>query len=103
MYMTIDIKRMRLSNKDDVIELFLTAVDERRLNKELSESIAHNVFDRTHPSQLTFELPHELVELRNEFGALEAPGLPEDDSDPDEYRDALWERLSLLVHEKRTV
>jgi hypothetical protein len=103
MYMTIELNRKRLSNKADVIELFLTAINERRLNKGQSESIARDVFDRTHPSQLTFELPHELTELRNEFGALEAPGLPEDNSDPEEYRDALWDRLLVLVHEKSTV
>lgn len=92
-----------ISDPVDVMALFVTALKEQQADKERSEAIAHEVFERTHPSQLTFDLPDDLSRLRDEFGALEAPGLPDDDSDPDEYRDALWERLFSLVHEKRTV
>ncbi len=91
----------RISDPSDVIALFVMALNERQANKERSEAIAHEVFERTHPSQLSFTLPDELSRLRDEFGALEAPGLPEDGSDPGVYRDALWERLFLLVQEKR--
>jgi len=35
--------------------------------------------------------------IRNEFGALEAPGEPEDNEDPDEHRDLFWERLLRIV------
>ncbi len=91
----------RISDSADVIALFVTALNERQVNKERSEAIAHEVFERTHPSLLSFDLSDDLSRLRDEFGALEAPGLPDDGTDPDEYRNALWERLFLLVQEKR--
>lgn len=103
--MTDEQERLRptMSDPADVIALFVMALNERRANKDRSEAIAHEVFERTHSSQLSFDLPDDLSRLRDEFGALEAPGLPDDDSDPDEYRDTLWDRLFSLVQSKRIV
>lgn len=86
-----------------LLDYYRSAVDFRKQNKDKSEEIARTVFDTTHSSRLSFEMPHYLMVIRDEFGALEAPGAPSDDTDPDIYRDALWRRLELIVNRKRTV
>lgn len=86
-----------------LLDYYRLAIDFRKQHKDESEEIARLVFDATHPSKLSFEVPHYLLDIRDEFGALEAPGMPSDESDPDVYRDSLWNRLELIVNKKRTV
>lgn len=95
--------QVELSTPNDVLAYFDEAIHIRELYPEDSEIIARAVFDHTHPSLLSFRLDEKLLRLRDEFGALEAPGLSGDDSDPDMYRDELWQRLKNLVNKNRTV
>jgi hypothetical protein len=97
-----------LSNELEVLDFFEAAIRYREDHKAQSSEIAVHVFDKAHPKpQLSFPIADDIDNLRNEFGALEAPGMPEDDDkDPDEYDDELWTRLNNLVtkaKEKRTV
>lgn len=87
----------------DLLDYYQSAIELRELHKDDSEKIARLVFDSTHPSKLSFEPPRLLTEIRNEFGALEAPGMPSDNTDPDTYRDFLWRRLEIMVNKKGTV
>jgi hypothetical protein len=83
---------------DDVRRFFREAIEYRQTHKDESERIALYVFDMAHEPRLGFPLPDNLKAIRYEFGALEAPGWPEDDSvDPDEFIDSLWSRLSALI------
>lgn len=94
--------QVELSTPSDVQAYFGEAIRIRELRPEDSETIARAVFDHTHPSQLSFRLDEKLLRLRDEFGALEAPGLSDDDADPDMYRNELWRRLKNLVNKNRT-
>jgi hypothetical protein len=86
-----------LREESELAAYYLEAIELRMVHPELSEEIAREVFDRTHPSVLVFSIRDDVSQLRDEFGALEAPGLPDNGSDPDEYRDALWRRLKDFV------
>jgi len=96
-----------LSNEAELLDFFIEAIQYRIAHKGQSVEIAVHVFDKTHPSSLSFPWNKVLDELRFEFIALEAPGMPEDDNkDPDEYDDELWRRLLFLVNDlkkKQTV
>jgi hypothetical protein len=93
---------IELQNESELLAFYLEAIEVRGDYPEYSEQIARAVFDRAHPYLLSFGISEDASRLRDEFGALEAPGLPEDDSDPDVYRDQLWKRLKNLVNENRT-
>lgn len=97
-----------LSNESEVLDYYIDAIQYRNSHKDESPEIAMHVFDKTHPiTQLSFPISEETDQLRDEFGALEAPGMPEDDEkDPDEEVDELWLRLLNLVNkvkENKTV
>jgi len=97
-----------LSNETEVLDYYVDAIHYRNAHKDESPDIAIHVFDRTHPKiRLSFPTSSEIDKLRDEFGALEAPGMPEDnEKNPDEYIDEVWMRLLNLVNkakEKRTV
>lgn len=94
--------QVEIPTTGDMQAYFAEAIRIQELHPEDSEFIAREVFNRTHPSLLSFQPDEELLWLRDEFGALEAPGLLDDDSDPDEYRDKLWQRLKILVNKNRT-
>ena len=83
-------------DRADVFLFFLGALDYREAHPEESEKIALFVFDATHK----FIFDNDIETIRNEFGALEAPGEPEN-GNPDDYREALWTRLRLMVERMR--
>jgi len=98
--------KTNLQTADDIIGFFKSAIEYRKFHKEESEKIACFVFDNTHETKIKIPLDEELEKIRYEFGALEAPGQPEDDMDEADYIDTLWSRLSSIidkVNEKRTV
>lgn len=88
-----------LSNEADVLNYYIDAIHYRNEHKDQSTGIAMHVFDMTHPQgMLSFPVSQEVEGLRFEFGALEAPGMPEDDEQPVEnYDDMLWTRLFNLI------
>lgn len=90
-----------LANELDVLNYYSDAIYYRNAHKSESVDIAVHVFDRTHPKgRLSFPISAEVDRLRDEFGALEAPGMPEDDEkDPDEYVDEVWQLLDDRVKE----
>ena len=95
-----------LTDELDILNYFIDAIQYRTSHKNESLDVAMHVFDRTHPrGRLSFPISAATERLRDEFGALEAPGMPEnDDEDPDEYMDKLWLRLlNMVENEKRTV
>lgn len=97
-----------LGNTTELLNFYSDAIHYRNSHKAQSSEIAQYVFNATHPTiRLTFPVDTGLDRLRDEFGALEAPGMPMDDTvDPDEDEDRLWERLLTIVkneQDKRTV
>jgi hypothetical protein len=84
-----------LSNESDVLEYYLDAIEYRTAHKDGSPAIAIHVFDKTHPAlKLSFRISRDVDHLRDGFGSLEAPGMPEDDNkDPDEDVDEAWQLL----------
>lgn len=83
---------------------WLSEIECRHSNVSRSEEIARRAFDNTHISVLGFSLPADYERVRNEFGALEAPGAHEGISGqfPDSqeaYENSLWLRLSEEVNQ----
>ena len=93
----------QLSNEREVLDYFIAAILYRNDHKAESPSIAIHVFDMTHPLlKLSFPISTITDRLRDEFGALEAPGMPEDDNkDPEEDIDESWVRLYKLIIEAK--
>lgn len=97
-----------ITNESELLDYYINAIYYRTDHKDASAAIAMHVFDATHPDlKLSFPISEAAGNIRNEFGALEAPGMPDDDmKDPDEYMDDLWNRLHNLIiqtKEKQTV
>lgn len=86
-------------HEQDILSFFNEAILYRQNHKEESEKIALFVFDKTHESKLGLLYNKRIDTIRNEFGALEAPGMPDDDQDPDDFVDYLWDRLRIIVKE----
>lgn len=79
---------------------FVMMVKPKILVATAADEIARFVFDVTHETTLGIPSNDDIQLIRQEFGALEAPGLPEDNSDPEAYEDKLWARLRSTVEEK---
>lgn len=92
-----------MTDESDVLDYFIDAIQYRNAHKNESAAVAMHVFDRTHPKgRLSFPVDSEIEQLRYGFGALEAPGMPEDDEkDPDEYIDDVWQLLMDRVKETK--
>ena len=87
-------KYLPIKSEEELIKFYISAIDYRNKHKDKSADIAQFVFDASHPSNLPFKSSEELTSLRFEFGALEAPGLPEDNTiSIEDYDDQLWDRL----------
>ena len=83
-----------IKSEEELIKFYISAIDYRNGHKGQSADIAQFVFDASHSSNLPFESSEELTSLRFEFGALEAPGLPENNTiSIEDYDDQLWDRL----------
>lgn len=90
MYSMDAYKNRELLNETDVLDYFVDAINFRNSHKDQSTDIATQVFNRTHATMLPFTLSKEAERLRFEFGALEAPGMPEDETLPTpDYDDEL--------------
>lgn len=89
----------------DIFSFFNRAILYRNNHKEESGKVARFVFDTTHKSKLGSLYSENIDSIRNEFGALEAPGRPADNSDLNEFIDHLWDRLRLIIEEgkKRSI
>ena len=88
-----------IESEIDLIRFYGAAIDFRNVHKEHSADIALYVFDATNQTaELHFHPAADLVAIRYEFGALEAPGTPNDpDMSYQDFDDMLWERLHQLV------
>lgn len=87
-------------SEDEVLDYFRVALQARAQSREASCEIARTVFTTTSIEFLDFTPSEHLSRLRYEFGALEAPGLENQDSDElqaKEFEDKLWRRLEGLV------
>lgn len=87
-------------NEDQVLEYFRVALHLRARSRAASSEIARAVFTMTSSEFLNFTPSAHLSRIRDEFGALEAPGLEHQDSSEDEaneFEDKLWKRLEGLV------
>jgi len=94
-----------MRNNNDVLRFFGDAVVYREMHKSQSIDIAEHVFDFSHAQlMLTFPISKRIDDLRSEFGALEAPGSPNDDNkDVKEHIDDLWARLGLLIDKEKRI
>jgi len=91
-------KYLPIKSEKELIDFYIAAIDYRNKHKDQSPAIAQFVFDASHPLNLPFALSKSLTSIRFEFGALEAPGMPEDDSIlPEDYDDTLWNRLLRII------
>ena len=95
--MDISFKSSGFTSYDDILVFFEYALGYRELHKEESGEIARFVFDMTHDDTTGLKLDRDLAQIRDEFGALEAPG--QSDLDAKNYVDTLWARLSEIVNE----
>lgn len=88
-----------LSKESDVLDYFINAIQYRNMHKDRSADIAMHVFDMTHPKlRLTFPIDSKTNQLRDEFGALEAPGWSEDETKSrKESEDEAWNLVLDLV------
>jgi len=87
-----------ITNEVDFLDYFIDAINYRNKHKDESREIAIHVYSKTQPPRLPFPLSDEFDDLRFEFIALEAPGMPEDnEKDPAEYDDEVWQRLLNIV------
>lgn len=95
-------------NEIDVLNFYQDVIVYRFDHKDQSAKIAESAFDRTHSQiRLHFPVSAETDSLRNEFGSLEDPGAPDNDTQSNEdYEDEVWLRLSKMVDsakEEKTV
>lgn len=92
-----------LAGESDVLDYFAAAIQYRNAHKNESADIAMHVFDRTHPrGRLTFPIGAEIDRLRDEFGALEAPGMPDNDTQSfEDHEDEVWLRLLNLIEDAK--
>jgi len=95
-------RRNVIESEDDLIDFYLNVIDYRNKHKDDSATIAIEVFNKTHPANLLFPVSDSLKSIRFEFGALEAPGIPDADSEYSEmsledFDDMLWERLRKMI------
>ena len=95
-----------LSTNEGVLDFYKEMLNYRTLHKACSNEIARFSFDTTYVISSDVKIDERIKDIRYEFGALEAPGQPDDDMYEDGYVDSLWARLSGLVdkvrNEKRT-
>jgi hypothetical protein len=84
-----------LHSESEALDYYIDAIQYRNTHKAESSEIALHVFRRTNPNgMLSFRTSKGFDYLRNGFVTLEVPGMPLDnDKDPDEYVDELWEYL----------
>lgn len=96
-----------ITSNEDALRFFKKAVEYRKNHRNEYGKIARFVFDSTHQLTIGIELAGDIDELRAEFIALEAPGVPLDNATSFEaYDDYLWRRLESMIDlaiEKRTV
>lgn len=96
-----------IKNNLDLLNFFLSAIEFRNSHSQQSRNIALRVFNKTHELSKIFTIDEKLRELMYEFGALEAPGSPDNQEiSLKEYDNKLWSRLLELIileKEKRTV
>lgn len=91
-------KYLPIKSEEELIKFYIYAIDYRNRHKDQSTNIALFTFNASHPSRLPFVLSEGLTSIRFEFGALEAPGMPEDNTiSIEDYDDQLWDRLLKLV------
>jgi len=92
-----------LTSEEDALDYYVAAIQYRNKHKDRSIDIALHVFRRTNPKgMLSFPVSDNFERIRYEFASLEAPGMPEDDEkDPDEYVDDIWQLLLNRVEEAK--
>jgi hypothetical protein len=88
-----------LHNELDVLDYYSDAINYRNRHKDQSLDIALHVFRRTNPKgMLSFAPSERLMQLRFEFGALEAPGWSKDETKTlEESEDEAWQYLLNLI------
>lgn len=83
-----------IKTEKDALTFFKRAIKYRNNHKDEYREIARFVYDNTHDVPLS----RGAGWISSEFIALEAPGMPPDDTtDPDEYIDQLWRRLDMMT------
>jgi hypothetical protein len=89
----------RLPNESEVLEYYIDAIKYRDGHKDESLEIATHVFDKTHTLQLGFSVDESMDRLRDEFGALEAPGWSKDETKSlEESEEEAWNYVSNLIN-----
>lgn len=96
-----------IKSDEDTLRFFKKAIEYRNNHKSEYDKIARFVFDNTHQLITGIKLDGDVDSIRAEVIALEAPGMPLDNTlTPEVYDDYLWRRLEAMVDsaiEKRTV
>ncbi|MEO8911882.1 MAG: hypothetical protein ABI303_02770 [Candidatus Saccharimonas sp.] len=87
----------------DILNFYQDVIVYRFDHKDQSAKIAEFAFDRTHSQiRLHFPVSAEIDSLRYEFGSLEAPGAPDNDTQSNEdYENEVWLRLSKMVDDAK--
>lgn len=92
---------LNFQTRVDIFSFFLSAIGYREKHKDQSEQVALYVFNVTHKNKLGILYSDDIDAIRNEFGALEAPGQPDDNTEPDVFVDHLWDRLRAIIEKSQ--
>lgn len=96
-----------IKNDRDILDFFKRVIAYRDEHKCESAQIARFAYSMTHENEVGFMCKSEINLLRGEMIALEAPGVPQDDTmQPEVYDNMLWNQLLKEVEaeiEKRIV
>jgi hypothetical protein len=89
-----------IKTRDELLKFWFAVFEFRRSHRKAERELAHYVFAVSLKArQVVANYDDALDGVCYEFGALEAPGLPDDTSmSLESYSDYLWERLENIVN-----
>lgn len=90
---------LTIETKKDLFRFWFAALEYRKLHQDIERNLAHFIFTTSlEAGRRMSEYDDQLNAITFEFGALEAPGMPDDESiHPELYSDQLWNRLDGIV------
>ena len=86
-----------IANEEELARYFLSVVERRDRRPERSCALAEAGYLAPREENLAFQMPPRWTRVRDELGALAAPGAPDGPEPYLEYEDALWRRFVTLV------
>ena len=89
--------RSRIKNEEELRQYYLSLIRARNKSPAQSCQIAEKGYLATGEEGLSFQPSQQWSRIRDELGALSAPGAPDGQESYIDYENALWRRLQKLV------